>query len=97
MYYLERCQLTISISEAKLQKQQEAAIAAVLFSGSFNYNVTTVEKSSSRMTQMNEFLVQWQTDLEEFRDIVNQKFLDTTKIDETQSVGGMSLFPGQML
>jgi len=97
MYYLERCQLTISISEAKLQKQQETAIAAILFSGSFNYNVMTGEKSSSRMTQMNDFLVQWKTDLAEFRDIVNQKFLDGTKTDETQSVGGMSLFPGQML
>ena len=96
MYYLERCQLTISISEAKLQKPQSAPIVAVLFSGNFNYNVSK-ENSSSKMTQMTEFLDNWKTDLEEFRDIVNQKFLDSTKVDENQAVAGTSLFPGQTL
>jgi hypothetical protein len=98
MYYLERCQMTISISEAKLQKSLETFIAAILFSGNFNYNVNLEQsQSSSRITQMTDFLNHWKTDLDEFRDIVNQKFLDSTKADETQFVGGMSLFPGQML
>ena len=98
MYYLERCQMTISISEAKLQKPQSAPIIAVLFSGNFNYNLSLGQnQSSSRMTQMTEFLNNWKTDLQEFRDIVNQKFLDSTTVDETQAVAGISLFPGQML
>jgi len=97
MYYLERCQMTISISEAKLQKPQEAPIVAVLFSGNFNYNVNLGTEQESRTKQMSEFLNNWQTDLEEFRDIVNQKFLDSTNADSSQSVTGTSLFPGQTL
>lgn len=98
MYYLERCQLTISVSEAKLQRPQSAPIVAVLFSGNFNYNIRPeADESSNKMPQMIEFLNNWKTDLEEFRDIVNQKFLDSTKVDETQAVAGISLFPGQML
>ncbi|MBW4536202.1 MAG: hypothetical protein KME09_19885 [Pleurocapsa minor HA4230-MV1] len=97
MYQLERCQMTISISEAKLQKPQETPIAAVLFSGNFNYNVNLNQAQSSKITQMTNFLNYWRTDLEEFREIVNQKFLDSTEADETQFVGAMSLFPGQML
>jgi hypothetical protein len=98
MYHLERCQMTIAVSEAKLQKPQANPIAAVLFSANFNYNVNLKQAHlSSRMTQMTNFLNHWKTDLEEFRDIVNQKFLDSTKADETQFVGGMSLFPGQTL
>jgi hypothetical protein len=98
MYHLERCQMTISISEAKLQKPQETPIAAILFSGNFNYNVNLGQSQlSSRMIQMTNFLNHWRTDLEEFRDIINQKFLDSTEADETQFVGGMSLFPGQTL
>ncbi|MEM6613277.1 MAG: hypothetical protein AAF652_13675 [Cyanobacteria bacterium P01_C01_bin.72] len=98
MYHLGRCQMTISISEAKLQKPQETPLVAILFSGNFNYSVSLgPDESASRMTQMASFLAHWRTDLEEFRDIVNQKFLDSTKVDETQSVGGTSLFPGQTL
>lgn len=97
VYYLERCQMTISVSEAKLQKPQSAPIVAVLFSGNFNYNLRLEQGDSDRMTQMSEFINNWKTDLEEFREIINQKFLDSTQTDETQAVAGSSLFPGQML
>ena len=97
MYYLERCQMTISISEAKLQKPNESPIVAILFSGNFNYNIDLSQNAESRMTQMSEFLNNWQTDLEEFRALVNQKFLDSSNADSSQSVTGTSLFPGQTL
>ena len=97
MYYLERCQMAISISEATLQKPQEAPIVAVLFSGNFNYNLDLGHGSESRMAQMSEFLNNWQTDLQEFRDIINYKFLDAASSDSSQSVTGTSLFPGQTL
>lgn len=97
-YFLERCQMTISISEAKLQKPQENAIAAILFAGSFNYSVNVrQDQLSSSISQMSEFLHHWRTDLQEFRTIVNQKFLDSTEVDETQTIGGICLFPGQTL
>ncbi|MGB5711857.1 MAG: hypothetical protein WBM44_13225 [Waterburya sp.] len=98
MYYLERCQLTISISEAKLQKPQEKPITAILFSGNFNYNVNLGQgNSTDRITQLSTFLDNWKTDLEEFREIVHQKFLDSKPTVSSQSIGETSLFPGQTL
>ncbi|MEM8720303.1 MAG: hypothetical protein AAGE84_13505 [Cyanobacteria bacterium P01_G01_bin.39] len=97
MYYLERCQLTISISEAKLQKPQTQPITAILFAGNFNYNVSTQENLPDPTAQTLGFLHNWQTDLEEFREIVNQKFLDSGTTDNNQSIGETSLFPGQTL
>lgn len=98
MYYLDRCQLTISISEAQLQKPQKQPITAILFSGNFNYNVILgQENAPDRTTQTTSFLHNWRTDLEEFREIVNQKFLDSGTADSKASIGETSLFPGQTL
>lgn len=98
MYYLERCQLTMSISEAKLQRPKEQPIMAILFSGNFNYNVNLrQDKSVDRINQMMGFLHNWKSDLQEFRDIINQKFLDDQSTDANQSIGETSLFPGQTL
>lgn len=97
MYLLDRCQLTISISEARLQKPQQQPITAILFSGNFNYNVNLGQQSEDRIAQVNDFLNHWETDVEEFRTIVNQKFLDSGSTDSTQSIGETCLFPGQTL
>ncbi len=130
MYLLDRCQLTISISEARLQKPQQQPITAILFSGNFHYNVNTSiarqhglglcpsevtveggyaretraslsvnlgQQSDGRIAQVTNFLNNWETDIEEFRAIVNQKFLDSGHADSTQSIGETSLFPGQTL
>jgi hypothetical protein len=98
MYYLDRCQLTISVSEAQLKKPQEQPITAILFSGNFNYNVNPEsEESANRTTQIFEFLNNWQTDIKEFRDIVNQKFLDSDSTESKNSIGETTLFPGQTL
>ncbi|MEM9509964.1 MAG: hypothetical protein AAGA16_20150 [Cyanobacteria bacterium P01_E01_bin.35] len=98
LYYLERCQLTISISEAKLQKPQEQPITAILFSGNYNYNVIVGQDNvPDKTTQIINFLHNWVTDLEEFREIVHQKFLDVGSTDSNQSIGETSLFPGQTL
>ena len=96
MYHLDRCQMTISVSEAQLRRGQEQ-ITAILFSGNFNYSVNSDPNSSeTRMTQITNFLNNWKTDLEEFREIVNQKFLDDSE-DRSDSIGEKSLFPGQTL
>jgi len=98
MYYLERCQLTMSVSEAKLQKPQEQSITAILFSGNFNYNLNLgQEQATDKIAQLTSFLDNWRTDLEEFREIVNQKFLDSGTTDSSSSIGETSLFPGQTL
>lgn len=97
MYILDRCQLTMNISEAQLQQAQKQPIAAMLFSGNFNYNLNPQDKNRDRLSQINQFLGNWQTDFQEFRDIVNQKFLESGSQDIGQSIGETSLFPGQTL
>lgn len=97
MYLLERCQLSINISEARLQQAQQPSITAILFSGNFNYNVITEGNQDNRITQVMKFMNNWQSDLQEFRDIVNQKFLDSGTEETTSSIGETSLFPGQTL
>ena len=97
MYLLDRCQLTMNISEAKLQNSQNQSMAAILFSGNFNYNINPQNQKSDYLTQIKQFLDNWQTDFEEFRTIVNQKFLETNNQQLGQSLGETSLFPGQTL
>ena len=95
VYQLDRCQMNISVSEAQLRKSTEQ-ITALLFSGNFNYSVNPDPNSSeTKMTQIVNFLNNWKTDLEEFREIINQKFLDDNGHDN--SIGETSLFPGQTL
>lgn len=97
MYLLERCQLTINISEARLQQAQQASITAILFAGNFNYQVNPEDTEDDRLTQIMSFMNNWQSDLQEFRDIVNQKFLDSGTEETASSIGETSLFPGQTL
>ena len=97
MYLLDRCQLTMNISEARLQQPQKQPIMAILFSGNFNYNVNVGENQENKVAQITKFLNNWKTDLEEFREIVNQKFLESGNKEFGQSIGETSLFPGQTL
>lgn len=91
MYYLERCQLTISIAEAKLQQPQQPSLAAILFSGSFNYNIDRDLTGANRMNQIKQILQYWEQDLSEFRDIVANKFMEIP--EATGTIGEGSLFP----
>ena len=97
MYLLERCQLTMNISEARLQQAQKQPITAILFSGNFNYNVNPENQKSDRQTQMSHFVDNWQTDFEEFRTIVNHKFMDSNNENLGESMVETSLFPSQTL
>lgn len=97
MYLLERCQLTINISEARLQQAQQPSVTAILFAGNFNYQVNPEGTEEDRLTQVMNFMNNWQSDLQEFRDMVNQKFLDSSTGETASSIGETSLFPGQTL
>lgn len=97
MYLLDRCQLTMNISEARLQQPQKPTITAILFSGNFNYTIDSKSEKSNRISQMLQFLNNWQSDFEEFKIIVNQKFLESDSDAAQHSIGETSLFPGQTL
>ena len=91
MYLLDRCQLSISIAEARLQKPQQEPMAAILFSGSFNYNLERERDSQSKIAQLKQAINFWQSDLQKFRNIVTNKFLSIP--DPKQSSLGESVFP----
>ncbi|GAB4538648.1 MAG: hypothetical protein Tsb0014_28400 [Pleurocapsa sp.] len=98
MYSLDRCQLTMSISEARLQQPQQAPIFALLFSGSFNYNIDRGDISEAKVARLNKILNYWHTDLQTFRELINEKFLNSSSSKNlNQSSFEESVFPGQML
>ena len=97
MYLLDKCQLTMNISEARLQQPEKQPITALLFSGSFNYNINSGDSQEEKVTQLTKFLSYWQTDLEAFREMINDKFLTSGKGGWGQSIGETTLFPGQTL
>ena len=97
MYVLDRCQLTMNISEARLQQAEQQPITAILFAGNFSYNVSSGNTQDNELVQVQNFLNHWQSDLLEFREIVNRKFIDSNTGSESQSIGETSLFPGQTL
>lgn len=73
-YQLDRCQFTLNINPAKLQQSQDIVISAVLFAGSFNYNLTQFLREN-RLNKINDIINNWHQDLDVFRELVYQKYL----------------------
>lgn len=74
LYQLENSQLLLNLTEAQIQQPEKPSIPAVLFSGSFNYDLAKYNESD-RTQQISQQLQNWSSDLATFRDIVNNKFL----------------------
>jgi hypothetical protein len=74
VYALERGELNLSVAEALLQLQDADPTPAVLFSGSFQYEVVG-ELESEKLQHLHQLLENWKPDLEAYREIVNQRFL----------------------
>ncbi len=74
VYRLEQCPMTLSINEAKVQRPEKPPVAALLFAGSFNYQVTVTDELE-RVSQIQEKIANWESDWKTFREIVNQRFL----------------------
>lgn len=73
-YQLDRSQLVLNINPAKLQQPNDITISAVLFAGSFNYNLTELTGDIRTKTLM-EIINFWHKDLDTFRELIYQKFL----------------------
>lgn len=86
VYPLDRCQLNLNISEVRVTQNNQSQRPAILFSGSFNYEIQG-NTPSNRLEQLQQALDNWQTDLETFRKLVRQHFLDRPS----------SLFPPNIL
>ena len=74
LYELDRCQLNIGINEANIQIPNQPSTPAVLFSGSFNYNLSK-EDPSIRLVQLHKSIEHWDLDLAIFREMIEQRFL----------------------
>jgi hypothetical protein len=74
VYALERGELNLSVAEALLQLPQADPTPAVLFSGSFQYEVAG-ELEGEKLQHLYQLLENWQPDLEAYREIVNERFL----------------------
>lgn len=91
MYRLERCNLTISIAEARVQHPEQEIMNALLFSGSFNYNLSQDLVPNERLKQLREYISSWPQDLNNFRDIIQNEFLSKQKMADP--LQPKSLFP----
>lgn len=74
LYELDRCQLSLAINEASVQMQDQTAVPAVLFSGSFNYAVANTDQTD-RLNQISKSIEHWDLDYSVFRELVEQRFL----------------------
>ena len=73
-YQLDKCQFNLSINEVRLQQAEKPTISGLLFSGSFNYPVGNYQ-GEELLTQMKNLIANWSTDLQNFKQIINDKFL----------------------
>lgn len=81
-YQLDRSQLVLNINPAKLQQPNETTISAVLFAGSFNYNLNDLT-GDLRTKMMTDTINSWQKDLTVFRELIYQKFLQKAISEKT--------------
>lgn len=72
-YQLKRCPLNIAITEVKLQQAEGNAIAALLFSGGFNYEIAP-KYQDKKARYLQKRIETWPTDFEMFKEIVHKKF-----------------------
>lgn len=88
-YQLEKSVLNLSINEAKIQLGDKTSMPALLFSGSFNYNLPEELNDEAKLGELKSKIGLWQEDLSIFRNIVKEKFLQ--KADT--SAENQNLFP----
>ncbi|MBE9166245.1 hypothetical protein IQ238_01425 [Pleurocapsales cyanobacterium LEGE 06147] len=105
VYLLDRCQLNITVNQVKLQQPQQSReslempngmghssplVAALLFSGNFNYNIAT-DDLQQPLSKLIQGINYWQTDFNAFREIVTQKFLAEANLEQFKPQA--SVFP----
>ncbi len=74
-YELKHCQFSLAINEVRLQHTETQNIAALLFAGNFSYALGE-DDPAAKLAQLQKWLADWHVDLETFRDIIGQRFLN---------------------
>ncbi|MCV3217129.1 hypothetical protein OGM63_27080 [Plectonema radiosum NIES-515] len=81
-YTLERGEFNLKIDDVQLRQPNNTPQSGVLFSGNFPYEINE-DTSLEQQQHLYQLLDNWQHDLNTFREIVNQRFLNR---DEHSSV-----------
>lgn len=74
VYNLERAPFYIKITEAALQETEEKVTPIIIFNGSFSYQVKG-ESNAEKLAVVHSVINNWQSDLEDYQNIINNKFL----------------------
>lgn len=92
VYKLQRAPLYLTVTEAALQAETESeqTIPIIMFSGSFSYELSG-ENNSEKLTQLHSVLNNWQSDLDEYRNIINNKFLGQSAPQQVLPAGEYNL------
>lgn len=83
-YVLEQVSLTVSVSDVSLRSQEGNAIDAVMFSGNFNYAISG-EDSTKRLAALTRSISNWQSDLDRYQKLIEEKFLHKSSTLELAS------------
>lgn len=81
VYTLERSRLSLTINEATLQAPERPSCPGVIFSGNFGYDLAE-KTESERLEALTQTIADWRTDLEIFKDLINNRFL-AKAVDQT--------------
>ncbi len=84
-YVLEQGQLNLAINEAKLKSQSGKTISAIVFSGNFNYPVRG-DAGIKRVQTVKERIQLWQSTLQSFQQLVNERFLEVDSVPEQAEI-----------
>lgn len=73
-YKLERGVLNLGINQGRLNSPENQLLPIVFFSGNFKYQIIG-EEQQERLQDLTQLIHNWQTNLETFQQLINQKFL----------------------
>lgn len=91
-YTLESSQFNLTINEGLLKISEEKSVPAVLFSGNFDYKISTNEPEA-RLKYLHQILQNWKSDLETYKKLINDKFLSSVTDDKNAIPFGIPISP----
>jgi hypothetical protein len=90
VYQLDKCQLTLNISEVQLQQSDRISVSSLLFAGSYNYALINGERPQ-QLEYLIPIIANCKNDFVNFRDIIEQKFLRMANL--AQFIQEETVFP----
>jgi hypothetical protein len=85
VYTLPGRQLNLEIAAAQIQLTEREITPIILFTGNFEYNLTTSETSKD-LVAISQILGNWQTDLSTYHELISERFLNSTAATATVNI-----------